>query len=45
MFMQNIIKLSERFMSYRANKLFAVSRNGKESEKSGPVTLTLDLGP
>jgi len=37
-------------MSYRVDKLFAPSRNGKESEnpvlrKSGPVTLTFDLWP
>jgi len=32
MFMQNFIMFSAAFMSYRASKLFALSRNGKESE-------------
>jgi len=34
MFMQNIIKISAavRKKSFPANKLFALSRNGKESE-------------
>jgi len=44
MFMQNIIKLSVVVRELSCT-LFALSCNGKESEKSGPVTLTFDLWP